>query len=570
VTTVPVYWLSRHEDTLARGYADQGLLEALLDRSLWRPPAAVDFDHHEFVGNGTLLPEGEGGVVIINARSHTKDVRWLSLQLRRLPWVLLLLCGDEEWGFPWQELRHRRMVIYAMQPRPEHRGLGLLPGGWYPGTRERLRLHQHTARARPLDWFFAGQVTHERREACAEQLRQLPGGELYETDGYLQEAISRDMYFERMAEAKVAPSPSGPYTPDCARAFEALEAGCVPLLDLRSPLGPDFDYWELLLGDHGAPTIDEWSALPWQMEMALAEWPANANRVYSRWQQWKRELSHSFERDVWEVGELPDVPLSPSDQVTAIVTTSPVPRHPETDHIVETISSIRAQLPDAEILVVADGVRPEQEAFADDYQEYLRRLLWLTNFQWPNVCPIVLDEWGHQANAVRAALELVRTPLVLFAEHDCPLDGEIDWEGLCRFVASGQANAIRFHEDVDVHPDHEGLMLDPPDERWHGGGSTQPLLRRTAAWWQRPHLASTRFYRNRVMPFFEPESRTMIEDVMYGIITSDYADYGEAGWWDWRLFVYAPEGSMLRSRHLDSRGDEPKYPMRHPRLRGAR
>jgi hypothetical protein len=76
--------------------------------------------------------------------------------------------------------------------------------------------------------------------------------------------------------------------------------------------------------------------------------------------------------------------------------------------------------------------------------------------------------------------------------------------------------------------------------------------------------------------YFGAESRTMIEDVMHGVVQYGLPPYRE--WqtsakvyaWriraaerlgDWRMGVYAPEGSWKRSGHLDARGDDPKFPM---------
>ena len=55
-----------------------------------------------------------------------------------------------------------------------------------------------------------------------------------------------------------------------------------------------------------------------------------------------------------------------------IVTTSPVPSHPSTSDIEHTIGSIREHLPTAEIVIVADGVRQEQQDRRKTYEHYLR------------------------------------------------------------------------------------------------------------------------------------------------------------------------------------------------------
>jgi hypothetical protein len=33
------------------------------------------------------------------------------------------------------------------------------------------------------------------------------------------------------------------------------------------------------------------------------------------------------------------------------------------------------------------------------------------------------------------------------------------------------------------------------------------------------------------------------------------------GWYNWRLWIYTPEGNIKRSYHLDGRGGDPKFEM---------
>lgn len=552
---VPVLWCSKHPDILARGYADQGLLEAVMDRTVWTPRDPVVFEHHEVRGD---FPDVPGAVVVINCRTHANetDVSWFLAQLDRLDWAVVLLCGDEEWVFPWQrvtETETRR--VWVMQARPEHQGLsGFLPGGWYPGTREFLAGTDYENRR--LEWFFGGQLTHSRRRACVDTLKTMANGRIVTTKGYLQEAVPKAEYFRLMASAKVIPCPSGPHSVDCARAFEALEAGCVPVADTLTAAGDEFDYWALLFGEEPPfPRISDWSTFPDVHHRVMRDWTGLSNRTFAWWQQQKRSLALRLENNIRTVASQPPRTRGPDDLVTAIITSSPVPSHPSTDHIEQTVASVRAQLPSAEIVIAIDGVRPEQVKRRDAYGLYVRRLLWLCNYEWSNVLPVVMDEWQHQALCTRAALRHVDTPLVLFVEHDTPLVGDIPWDQLCEVVQDGTANAIRFHQDVSIHPDHERVMLDPEPRLVNG-----LPLRRTAAWWQRPHLASTAFYRE-LLGRFSPDARTMIEEPVYAAAWSDIEDRGEAGWDDWRLFVYQPSGDMRRSGHLDSRGEDPKFSM---------
>lgn len=241
--------------------------------------------------------------------------------------------------------------------------------------------------------------------------------------------------------------------------------------------------------------------------------------------------------------------------ITVLVPTSPIPSHPDTRVIDETIGTIRSHLPIAEIIIMIDGVRGEQEEFRNNYQEYTRRLLWKCNCEWENVTPLFFEEHTHQAGMTRKALELVSTPLILFVEHDTPLtpDRIIPWQSLRKFIEYAGANVIRLHHEALVLDVHRHLMIGEPEvysgERFWA----------TYQWSQRPHLARTEFYRKMLDDYIPPQAKTMIEDAVYGKLESAYRDRGKAGWDDWRVWMYYPEGDIKRSYHLDGREGQPKY-----------
>lgn len=246
------------------------------------------------------------------------------------------------------------------------------------------------------------------------------------------------------------------------------------------------------------------------------------------------------------------------DQITVLVPTSPIPSHPSTAVIERTIMNVREQLPESEIIIMMDGVRPEQEHRRADYEEYKRRLIHLCN-DWTNVLPIVHEEFLHQAEMTRRALDLVKTPLLLFMEHDTFFTGPIDFPGIVKVILSGDANLVGFYCMLCpwIHPEHVHMMLE--NERTYYRGV--PMIR-TWQWSQRPHVASVDFYR-KVMTYFSPESRTMIEDRIYGPVVTSRAMRGSAGWDEWRLMFYAPEGSTInRSHTVDGRYPDPKYDMK--------
>lgn len=230
------------------------------------------------------------------------------------------------------------------------------------------------------------------------------------------------------------------------------------------------------------------------------------------------------------------------NDITVLIPVSPIPSHPDTEVIDQTVATIRERLPDSEIIIMFDGLPAWFAEYKKSYEEFKSRLLWKINNEMGLAVPIVFNTHHHQSLMMREALKLVRTPLILFSEQDTPLHNDIPFEGLAEVVKSGYANLIRFHHEASIPPEHQHLMLDQSPIDILG----QPFLR-TRQWSQRPHLASTRYYREICDKYWDDQPR-FIEHIMYGIVAEGGDNYDEH-----RLHVYAPEGTLVRHKHVDGR-----------------
>lgn len=228
------------------------------------------------------------------------------------------------------------------------------------------------------------------------------------------------------------------------------------------------------------------------------------------------------------------------DDITVLIPVSPIPTHPSTEIIDQTIASIRERLPTSPIIVMFDGVAAPLMHMKADYEEFTRRMLWRISHELENAVPLLFTEHKHQSLMTKAALELVRTPMVLWSEQDTPLHNDIPFEALASVVTTGYANLIRFHHEATIPEDHRPLMLDQSpiyilDE---------PFIR-TTQWSGRPHLASTKFYREIASKYWDNQPR-FIEHIMYGIVVEGAYD-------EFRLHIYAPPRTLVRHKHLDGR-----------------
>ncbi len=541
---------------------DQLLLNRLLPDELWR------HEIHHPDHDGPEIGGAEGAVVIVPARFHTAYE--VSVMIARLPWVVLVLTSDEESTFEHDAVNHPNMRVWVMTPQP---GLHE-PGRRYLGEGPvdvmllgDLQLGSWTMPERPLAVQFAGQTTHERRDQMRDAyLAWLHAhddlvGAYLGTDGFTQ-GMQRDEYLLQLAEAKIVLAPSGPATPDSFRLYEALEAGAVPIADGLCPRYPERGYWDLVYPEGVPfPVVYDWAdELAKTVDYVLGDWQRLSVRCQAWWIGRKRRLANDLVADVLELA--PTLADPRRSEITALLPTSPTSGGPGAafERLATTVQSVRDRLPDAEIIIMCDGVRAEQEHLRSEYEAYLGRVMWACQHEWTDVLPLVFDHHAHQANVTREALEHVRTPCVLFIEHDMPLAGEIPFDDLVELVRSGFANVVRLGQDREREQYRELMLDQQPRTTGHLAGAEVPLVR-TVQWSQRPHVASTGFYRQMLGSYFGTKSRTMIEDVMHGVVQNAWHRHGQAGWEQFRLVMYAPGGDEARSRHIDGRGDDPKFDM---------
>jgi hypothetical protein len=187
---------------------------------------------------------------------------------------------------------------------------------------------------------------------------------------------------------------------------------------------------------------------------------------------------------------------------------------------------------------MADGIREEQEEYRPRYEKFLTRLQKI----YPDVEILSMKEHLHQARTTRHCLELVKTPVILFIEHDMALWGYIPIKEMCKKITDGEADVVRLlYEDNDLI-NYTHLMKEKV------GDYTQ-----TMQWSQRPHFASTTYYKRILTDHFSPNSKTFIEDRMHGAIEA------EDNWDNNKLWTYTPEPPVQRFTYKDGREDDDKF-----------
>ena len=275
---------------------DQTLLDDLFDNRLY--PTGLKFDRI----NG-YPSQVDGAIVLLPGRYWAERGNDISESLSRYQWVLGIRTGDETDSFDVQDrIYHRNIRWWIQTPRTDidHGDARLIGVGYTP--------HFADLPADPvdkhLDMFLSAQNNHTRRAEFFSALRETATSVVRETTGFTS-GMPPARYADLMRYARTAPAPSGVFTPDSFRVWEALQAHTIPIADDISPQYRSAGYWNALLPDAPFPIITNPDELPSLIDDLLTDWPANANRVAAWWIRQKRRMAHWLLDDLRDLGALP-------------------------------------------------------------------------------------------------------------------------------------------------------------------------------------------------------------------------------------------------------------------------
>lgn len=232
------------------------------------------------------------------------------------------------------------------------------------------------------------------------------------------------------------------------------------------------------------------------------------------------------------------------DQVTVLIPTSPIPRHPDTSLIEECVSSIRRYFPTAHFIILVDGLRPAVEFRRGQYEGYKKNLSELcVSGKLGNTKLSVFASPVQQAIMTRNALEHhVQTPLILFVEHDAILRAQpaLEWEAMFDVVLLDKANLVRLYNWDRIWHEHQYLMR---GELEHRGVK----FIKTVQYSQWPLLSSSDYHR-KLLTRIPKMQRTMIEPAVYYQVAAEE-------WEKNKVVIYYPENALTFT-HKDGRVDE--------------
>lgn len=171
--------------------------------------------------------------------------------------IVLVHLSDEAFKDDLGAYRYCDAVIrnYYSELLAESSKIQFIPLGFKTGFANGATTRK-SAHDRKYLWSFAGDAKKLTRAEMLTAMGALDGGFQHLTEGFgSADALSTSDYRALLDDTIVVPCPGGWSNLETFRVYEALEAGCIPIVEKR----PNFDYFTRLLGPHPMPTVMTWS-----------------------------------------------------------------------------------------------------------------------------------------------------------------------------------------------------------------------------------------------------------------------------------------------------------------------
>ena len=239
-------------------------------------------------------------IVVEDTRSNTSRTFFEMIAHQR-PTGLFHI-SDQYFSFDYRKYRFFDFVIKTHWSSVfEVDRLLVVPIGYESGEMP-FQGHIVPASHRPLLWSFAGVLKASRYE-MARALREVGPNKIYEAASR-DKHLPRQQYVSLLKESTFAPCPMGNVIMESFRLYESLEAGCIPLVEMR----PFLKYYEHLLGRSPLIFVSSWRDARRQIVELVSDqkrMDCLQKSIHGWWTRFKADLKEDVARHV-EVGWVSD------------------------------------------------------------------------------------------------------------------------------------------------------------------------------------------------------------------------------------------------------------------------
>ena len=240
------------------------------------------------------LPIEDRAFVVIPGPQNIGHEKHIAKELQNISRLVLFITGDEEGVFDIDRIDHPNAEIWIQYPHKKHEKYNKFP----IGVPQHLKNNLPNYKTKTYDVFFAGQITHQRREQLAAAIALVNNALYKPTDGFAR-GDKPIHYYDNLASSRIAACPAGAVVIDSFRLFEAIEMMSLPIADLIDSSGLEDDFYQRLFNEV-VPfyKTKDWNELPNLTLRLLEDYPNNMHTVVCWWIKYKRDFGIKLMRQI--------------------------------------------------------------------------------------------------------------------------------------------------------------------------------------------------------------------------------------------------------------------------------
>lgn len=254
--------------------------------------STFDLNHIDDYKYQTLM----NNALVVASSASPENSRYFA-KLRSLNYTYgIIIIGDERYENANDFYPHAQFVFrqYWHKKFASSKNVYTIPLGYKTGFRNPGVRDIKAIQDRPYVWSFAGQITNKpTRRAMIKSMKSINPHYIHEIFNFGDpKSLPMDKYTNMLLNSIFAPCPTGWWNLDSYRVYEALECGCIPIVE-KKPL----DYFGHYFGDHPFITINSWLEVPKIINALLAD-PVRLEQYRAACHQWWLDYKEKLKNDM--------------------------------------------------------------------------------------------------------------------------------------------------------------------------------------------------------------------------------------------------------------------------------
>ncbi len=248
--------------------------------------------------NYSEIDDGEWSVfkdrsIIVIPRGSKGKKYFKALQEKNYKFVVIHL-GDERYSSKPKYYRKMPLVIRNYWHKMYGKNVLTFPLGYMQGFWNHCPSRQTSSTAqRKYTWSFAGQVEKSTRRDMALNMKKIPNFKIHEIGSFRDpNGLAVNLYRELLSDTIFVPCPRGFWNLDSFRVYEALECGCIPIVE-RTPI----DYFTQFFGAHPFLSVSSWEEAAPLIEALLSD-PERLEKKRVECSQWWLSYKEKMKKEM--------------------------------------------------------------------------------------------------------------------------------------------------------------------------------------------------------------------------------------------------------------------------------